>query len=147
MFWWVLGIIVVIAVVGYYFSVRSPQGRVTTTESGSAKGVLVVRKPQPKDNVVHPMLVAGAVQNKKGAKGTLTIELKQKESGVVVASKTAEIDGLSDSITFNETLQVALPAVPQDGELIVTFKDASGQGLEDTVTVPVYFPSDLERGR
>jgi hypothetical protein len=82
-----------------------------------------------------------------GNNGVLRIELAQEESGVVVASKDAVIRGAADRIDFAESLLVALPAVPQAGVLTVTYRDQSGNGLDDRVSISVQFPSDLGSGR
>ena len=72
----------------------------------------------------------------KAKKGTVTIKLSQTGSGV---------GSLSDNIQFAEAIMFGLPAIPQEGILEVSFKDESGQGLDDSVRIEIELPSDLGR--
>ncbi|TSC64621.1 MAG: hypothetical protein G01um1014106_46 [Parcubacteria group bacterium Gr01-1014_106] len=112
--------------------------------SASAKGVIQLGTPPRGTVLSSPLQVTGFVY---GNTGTLRIELKQKGSGVVVASKSAPIRGAADRIDFAESLLFALPAMPQPGILTVSYTDASGKGLDDAVSIEVAFPSDLGSGR
>ena len=155
--WWVIAFIsiAVLVAVGYakYYNspATSPAPASPTELSGpaegrasSAKGVIQLDTPEAKSDITSPLQVTGFVY---GNNGTLTIQLAQKESGVVVAEKTATIKGQADRLTFAESLQFALPAVPQPGVLTVTYEDNSGKGLTDNVSIQVAFPSDLSSGR
>ncbi len=108
----------------------------------SAKGVISVEKPAEGSEIGTPLLVIGSV---KSNKGTVSIILSQKDSGVVVGTKEAKIDGVSDNIQFAEAILFGLPAIPQEGILEVSFKDESGSGADDSVSLNVNFPSDLGR--
>ncbi len=123
--------------------VRSSPIAIERPVAASAKGVIQLEAPQQDSKLVSPLQVSGFVY---GNSGTVAIKLRQKESGVVVAEKTAVIKGQADQISFAESLQFALPVVPQPGVLEVTFKDTSGKGLDDTVSIAVNFPSDLGSG-
>lgn len=111
--------------------------------AASAKGVIQLSQPTAGQTIAALLQVAGFVY---GNNGVLHIELSQKETGVVVASKDAVIRGAADRIDFAESLLVALPAVPQAGILTVTYVDQSGKGLDDAVSIEVAFPSDLGSG-
>lgn len=114
------------------------------TYSGSAKGVIGVLNPKPKQTIVSPLTITGIVYIKKGK---LTITLKQKESGSIVTEpKTVEIRGNSDRIEFAEAIQFGLPAQPQPGILEVSFQDETGRNADDKVSIEVNFPSDLGKG-
>lgn len=114
------------------------------TYTSSAKGVVQVGSPTPSQEIRSPLTVTGFVY---GDNGTLTIRLKQKESGVYVTEdKTVRISGASDQITFAEAIQFGLPAMPQPGILEVIYKDNSGKGLDDRVSLEVNFPTDLGSG-
>lgn len=118
---------------------------VGNTTSSSAKGVIIVKMPGKGEEIKPPLTVTGFVY---GNNGTLTIKLKQKESGqYVTENKVVKISGKSDNIPFAETIQFGLPAMPQTGILEVEYKDASGKGLNDKVSIDVNFPSDLGSGR
>ncbi|MBI4022396.1 MAG: hypothetical protein HY372_03480 [Candidatus Andersenbacteria bacterium] len=110
--------------------------------SASAKGVIQLASPSAGSTITSPLQITGLVY---GNNGTLTIELAQAESGVVVAEKTTVISGQSDQIQFAESLLFALPVVPQTGILTVTYADAAGV-LDDSVSIEVSFPSDLGSG-
>lgn len=112
--------------------------------SSSAKGVIMVQSPTKGQEIKPPLTVSGLVY---GNMGTLTIKLKQKESGMYVTEdKVVKISGKSDNISFAEAIMFGLPAMPQEGILEIIYKDASGQGLDDKVEIVVNFPSDLGRG-
>ena len=142
--------------VGFYIGqsqTKTPDKSPLTTESQSSqtkndepatsdKGVISVERPAKGDEIGTPLLVVGSVKAKKG---TVTIKLSQKDSGVVVGTKEAKIDGLSDNIQFAEAIMFGLPAIPQEGILEVSFKDESGQGLDDSVRIEIELPSDLGR--
>lgn len=122
----------------------APKTENTNLGQGSAKGVVIVQNPKPSQIITSPLTVSGLVY---GNNGTLTIKLKQKESGqYVTEDKVVKISGSSDNITFAEALQFGLPVMPQTGILEVSFKDESGQGLDDNVSLEVEFPSDLGKG-
>lgn len=115
------------------------------TTSSSAKGVIIVKTPIKGEVIKSPLTVSGLVY---GNNGTITIRLKQKESGTYVTEdKVIKISGQSDKITFAEAIQFGLPAIPQTGILEIEYKDASGKGLNDKVLIDVNFPSDLGSGR
>lgn len=116
-----------------------------STTSSSAKGVIIVKTPVKDEEIKSPLTVSGFVY---GNNGTLTIKLKQKESGqYVTEDKIVKISGKSDNISFAENLQFGLPAIPQPGILEVEYKDSSSKGLDDKVSIEVNFPSDLGSGR
>lgn len=110
--------------------------------SASAKGVVQLASPAAGTTIESPLQVTGFVY---GNNGTLTIELAQKESGVVVVQKKTAISGKADQIQFAESLLFALPAIPQPGILTVAYKDAQGV-RDDSVSIEVSFPSDLGSG-
>lgn len=111
----------------------------------SAKGVIILKTPAKGEEIKSPLTVSGLVY---GNNGTLTIKLKQKESNqYVTEDKIVKILGQSDNISFAESLQFGLPAMPQIGILEVEYKDSSGKGLDDKVSLEVNFPSDLGSGR
>lgn len=113
--------------------------------TSSAKGVVQVSNPAPGREITSPLTVSGFVY---GNKGTLTIKLKQKETGQYVSEdKIAQILGKADKISFAEAIQFGLPVKPQTGILEVIYKDESGQGLDDKVSIEVQFPSDLGSGK
>lgn len=113
--------------------------------SSSAKGVIILQTPTRNEEIKSPLTISGLIY---GNNGTLTIKLKQKESGqYVTEDKVVKISGKSDNISFAETIQFGLPAMPQTGILEVEYKDASAKGLDDKVSVEVNFPSDLGSGR
>lgn len=115
------------------------------TTSSSAKGVIIVKTPAKGEEIKSPLTVSGFVY---GNNGTLTIKLKQKESGqYVTEDKVVKIEGKSDQISFAEAIQFGLPAMPQPGILEVEYKDASSKGLDDNVSIEINFPSDLSSGR
>lgn len=118
-----------------------PEAEVKTL-SASAKGVIQLATPAAGSTIESPLQITGFVY---GNNGTLTIELAQKESGVVVAEKSVPISGESDQIQFAESLLFALPAIPQPGIFTVTYEDADGV-LDDSVSIEVFFPSDLGSG-
>lgn len=157
-------LVIVVALAGlYFFTQRKPSAQKTETPvvyqtpspklklsannnlgSGSAKGVVIVQKPMPSEKITSPLTVSGFVF---GNNGTLTIKLKQKESGeYVTEDKVVKISGKADKISFAEALQFGLPVQPQTGVLEVSFKDGSGQGLDDKAEIEVEFPSDLGKG-
>lgn len=154
-------LVIVVALAGlYFFTQRKPSAQKTETPAtsqtpapktenanlgqGSAKGVVIVQNPKPKQVITSPLTVSGVVY---GNNGTLTIKLKQKESGeYVTEDKVAKISGKADKISFAEALQFGLPVQPQTGVLEVSFKDGSGQGLDDKAEIEVEFPSDLGKG-
>lgn len=112
--------------------------------SSSAKGVVIVQSPKNGQEIKSPLTVTGFVY---GNNGTLTIKLKQKESGqYVTQDKVVKIEGKSDQISFAEAIQFGLPAMPQSGVLEIGYKDKSGKGLDDRVEIEVEFPSDLGKG-
>lgn len=114
---------------------------INTSPSGSAKGVVMVDSPVAGSEIKSPLIVSGFVYSKKG---TLTITLKQKESGAIVTTpKIVKIQGQADKISFVEALQFGLPVKPQVGILELSFKDESGKGADDKFSIPVQFPSDL----
>lgn len=116
----------------------------TKATSSSAKGVVIVQSPAAGQEIRSPLTVTGFVY---GNNGTLTIKLKQKESGqYVTEDKVVKISGKSDKISFAEAIQFGLPAQPQAGILEVEYKDASGKGLDDKVSIEIQFPSDLGSG-
>lgn len=116
-----------------------------STTSSSAKGVIIGKTPSKGEEIKSPLTVSGLVY---GNNGTLTIKLKQKESGqYVTEDKVVKISGKSDNISFAEAIQFGLPAMPQTGILELEYKDASGKGLDDKVSIEVNFPSDLGSGR
>lgn len=116
-----------------------------STTSSSAKGVIIVKTPGRGEEIKSPLTVSGLVY---GNNGTLTIKLKQKESSqYVTGDKIVKISGKSDNISFAEAIQFGLPAMPQAGILEVEYKDASGKGLDDKVSLEVNFPSDLGSGK
>ena len=133
--------------VGFYIGqsqTKTPDKSPLTTESQSSqtkndepatsdKGVISVERPAKGDEIGTPLLVVGSVKAKKG---TVTIKLSQTGSGV---------GSLSDNIQFAEAIMFGLPAIPQEGILEVSFKDGSGQGLDDSVRIEIEFPSDLGR--
>lgn len=123
----------------------SPATQTTTSvPTTSAKGVVAIESPKPKEEITSPLTVTGFVW---GNNGRLTIKLKQKESGqYVIEDKVVAISGAADKISFAEAIQFGLPVMPQAGILEVIFEDLSGQGLDDSVAVEVNFPSDLGRG-
>ncbi len=164
----VIGVILVAIVAGYFLSQNqlpfsntskeqpkeqiSPQKKVTTTPqpdqssstSSSPKGVVIVQKPAKGENITSPLTISGFIY---GNNGTLTIKLKQKESGsYVTEDKTVKIQGQSDKISFAEAIQFGLPVQPQTGVLELIYKDNSGKGLDDKVEIEVEFPSDLGKG-
>lgn len=162
----IITVIFIIALVGYFFSQgklnlnkSSNTGSVQSTKvsesikptpidnnlgSGSAKGVVIVQKPATSEKITSPLTVSGFVF---GNNGTLTIKLKQKESGqYVTEDKVVKISGKADKINFAEALQFGLPVQPQTGILEVSFKDDSGKGLDDKVEMEVEFSSDLGKG-
>ena len=113
--------------------------------SSSAKGVVIVKTPLKQEEIKSPLTVTGFVYSNNGI---LTIKLKQKESNqYVTEDKIVKISGKSDQISFAETLQFGLPAMPQVGVLEIEYKDQSNKGLDDKVTIEVNFPSDLGSGR
>lgn len=113
--------------------------------SSSAKGVIIVKTPGKNEEIKSPLTVSGLVY---GNNGTLTIKLKQKTSGqYVTEDKVVKIFGKSDNISYAEAIQFGLPAMPQPGILELEYKDASGKGLDDKVSIDVNFPSDLGAGR
>lgn len=115
------------------------------TTSSSAKGVIILQTPTKREEIKSPLTVSGLVY---GNNGTLTIKLKQKESGqYVTEDKVVKISGKSDNISFAEAIQFGLPAQPQPGILEIEYKDKSSKGLDDKVSVEVSFPSDLGSGR
>lgn len=156
-------IVLIIAVVlagAYFFTQKKPSAQKTKTPvisqtpspktentnlgQGSAKGVVIVQNPKPNQVITSPLTVSGLVYGNNGA---LTIKLKQKESGqYVTEDKIAKISGSSDNVVFAEAIQFGLPVMPQTGILEVSFKDESGQGLDDKVSLEVEFPSDLGKG-
>lgn len=114
------------------------------TYSSSSKGVVQVESPTEGQEVQSPLTVTGFVY---GNNGTLTIKLKQQESGVYVTQdKTVQITGSADKINFAEAIQFGLPAMPQIYILKIVFKDNSGQGLDDSVSVEVNPSGDLGAG-
>ena len=114
------------------------------TISSSAKGEIIVETHTNGQEIKSPLTVTGLVY---GNNGTLTIKLKQKESGMYVTQdKVVKISGKSANIAFAGAIMFGLPAMPQPGILEVEYKDASGQGLDDKVSIEVNFPSDLGRG-
>lgn len=118
--------------------------KVSTPASPSAKGVIMIQTPTKGQEIRPPLTVTGLVY---GNNGTLTIKLKQKESGMYVTEdKVVKISGKSDNISFAEAMMFGLPAMPQPGILEVSYKDDSDQGLDDKVSIEVNFPSDLGRG-
>ena len=133
--------------VGFYIGqsqTKTPDKSPLTTESQSSqtkndepatsdKGVISVERPAKGDEIGTPLLVVGSVKAKNG---TVTIKLSQTGSGV---------GSLSDNIQFAEAIMFGLPAIPQEGILEVSFKDGSGQGLDDSVRIEIEFPSDLGR--
>lgn len=153
--WWavliavVVGLLVAAWYLGYYYAVppnldtSAPETTSLASGASSAKGVVQLEQPAAGTTIQSPLTVSGFVY---GNNGTITIELAQKDSGVVVAKKTTAISGQADRITFAESLQFALPAVPQTGVITVTYTDKSGKGLDDTIAIPVAFPSDLGSG-
>lgn len=117
---------------------------VTQANSSSAKGVIMVQSPTAGQAIRSPLTVTGFVY---GNQGTLTIKLKQSKSGMYVTEdKVIKIAGASDKITFAEAIQFGSPAEPQTGALEVLYKDESGKGLDDKVSIDVQFPSDLGSG-
>lgn len=115
------------------------------TTSSSAKGVIMVKTPTKGEEIKSPLTVSGFVYSNNG---TLTIKLKQKESGqYVTEDKVVKISGKSDNISFAESLQFGLPVQPQPGILEIEFQDAGGGRLDDKVSIEVNFPSDLGPGR
>lgn len=156
----ILPLIILLFVIGIYFlsqpsmqlskiqdssALQSPTPQVTKPPSGTAKGVVFLEKPSPKDKITSPLVVSGTVQSKKGK---LTITLKQKESGSVVTQpKVVQIQGESVTNKFAETLQFGLPVKPQTGILEIDFKDESGKNADDKFTIEVEFPSDLGSGK
>ena len=126
----------------------SPSASTTTpateASSSSAKGVVIVQSPTAGKEIKSPLTVTGFVY---GNKGTLTIKLKQKKSGsYVTEDKVVKISGSADKVSFAEAIQFGLPAEPQEGVLEIVYKDGSGKGLDDKVSVDVKFPSDLGSG-
>lgn len=133
--------------VGFYIGqsqTKTPDKSPLTTESQSSqtkndepatsdKGVISVERPAKGDEIGTPLLVVGSVKAKNG---TVTIKLSQTGSGV---------GSLSDNIQFAEAIMFGLPAIPQEGILEVSFKDESGQGLDDSVRIEIELPSDLGR--
>lgn len=115
-----------------------------TKETSTAKGVVIVKTPTRGEEIKSPLTVSGFVY---GNNGTLTIKLKQKISGqYVTEDKVVKIAGKSDQISFAESLQFGLPAMPQTGILEIEYKDESGKKLDDKVKIEVEFPSDLGKG-
>lgn len=113
--------------------------------SSSAKGVIQIRAPQTGQEIRSPLMVTGLVY---GNNGTLTIKLKQKNSGMYVTEdKVVTLFGKSDTINFAEAIQFGLPVEPQLGILEIIYKDKSGKGLDDKVSVEVNFPGDLGSGK
>lgn len=113
-------------------------------QSGSAKGVVIVKTPAKGEQIKSPLTVSGFVY---GNNGTLTIKLKQKTSGQYVTDdKVVKISGKADKISFAEGLQFGLPVMPQTGVLEIEYKDKSGKGLDDKVAIEVEFPTDLGKG-
>lgn len=113
-------------------------------ETSTAKGVVIVKSPVKGEKIKSPLTVTGFVY---GNNGTLTIKLKQKDSGqYVTEDKVVKIEGKSDQISFAESLQFGLPAMPQTGVLEIEYTDKSGKGLDDKVQIEVKFPSDLGKG-
>lgn len=118
-----------------------PEAEIETVNA-SAKGVIQLATPTDGSTIASPLQVTGFVY---GNNGTLSIELAQAQSGVVVSEKSAPISGEADQIQFAESLLFALPAIPQPGILTVTYDDADGV-LDDSVSLEVFFPSDLGSG-
>lgn len=115
-----------------------------TEETSTAKGVVIVKSPTKGKEIRSPLTVTGFVY---GNNGTLTIKLKQKISGqYVTEDKVVKIEGKSDQISFAESLQFGLPAMPQTGVLEIEYKDKNNQKLDDKVEIEVEFPSDLGKG-
>lgn len=156
--WWVLAFVVIssLVAVGYLYVVNStPTALAPTTQdessgsagevpgASSAKGVVQLGQPLAGTEIRSPLQVTGFVY---GNNGTLILTLKQKESGVTVAEKQAKITGQADQIRFAESMQFALPVIPQPGILTAVYKDASGKGLDDSVSIEVSFPTDLGSG-
>ena len=113
--------------------------------SSSAKGVIILQTPSKGEEIKSPLTVTGYVY---GNNGTLTIKLKQKESGqYVTEEKQVKISGKSDNISFAEAIQFGLPAQPQPGILEIEYKDKSSKGMDDIISVEVSFPSDLGSGK
>lgn len=109
------------------------------------KGVIQLKLPGSKQEITSPLTVSGLVY---GNNGTLTIKLKQKESGqYVTEEKQVKIFGKSDNISFAQAIQFGLPVQPQTGILEIFYKDESGKGLDDKVSIEVEFPSDLGKGK
>lgn len=146
----ILTVIAILAVAGYFvfgknLTTKSTINDAQNTTSSSAKGVIIVKTPSKGEEIKPPLTVTGFVY---GNNGTLTIKLKQKDSGqYVTVDKIVKIFGKSDNISFAEGLQFGLPVMPQMGILEVEYKDASGKGLDDKVSIEVNFPSDLGSGR
>lgn len=155
----VIALIIAALVLGAYFAYSNqnktiPAGKsspttasstpVPPTGSSSAKGVIIVHSPTAGQAIRSPLTVTGFVY---GNQGTLTIKLKQSKSGMYVTEdKVIKIAGASDKITFAEAIQFGLPAEPQTGTLEVLYKDDSGKGLDDKISINVQFPSDLGSG-
>lgn len=148
--------IVLVLIGGYFLLNRQPNPGVSTLSprptqtdikselTGTAKGVVIVQNPVPGATITSPLTISGFVY---GNNGTITIRLKQKESGLYVTEdKVVKITGKSDKIDFAEAIQFGLPIEPQAGILEVIYKDDSGKGLYDKVEIEVEFPSDLGRG-
>lgn len=145
--------VVIILVIGFFVflqpknkpadSVNSPPPNQAEMFS-SAKGVVIVKSPNKGEKIKSPLTVTGFVY---GNNGILTVKLKQKESGqYVTEDKIVKIEGISDKISFAETIQFGLPVMPQTGVLEIEYKDKSGKGLSDRVDIEVEFPSDLGKG-
>lgn len=145
----VLIAIAVFAGIGFFiFKDKSPNNtppeQPIPNQKAANKGVIIVKTPIKGEEIKSPLTISGLVY---GNNGTLTIKLKQKESGqYVTEDKVVQIEGKSDNISFAEAIQFGLPVQPQPGVLEIEYKDKSGKGLDDKVSVEVNFPSDLGSG-
>lgn len=148
--------IVLVLIGGYFLLNRQPSSQISTPSpqptpadvksqlTGTAKGVIGISNPKPGQEITSPLTVTGVVYVKKGK---VTITLKQKESGSIVTEpKIIQINGASDNIQFAEAIQFGLPVEPLTGILEVSFKDETGAGADDKVSIEVEFPSDLGKG-